>query len=148
MFNENADVDRVLNISKEAMLFDFLKQSDDGVEREVLEDGNNLSGGQKARLTIARALYKDSEILIFDDSFKALDFKTDRKIRKNLKDNFKSRTIFMISQRIGTIKDADMIIVLENGKIVGKGKHDELLKNNTVYREIALSQLSKEEIYG
>ena len=97
-------------------------------------------------MSIARALARKPEILIFDDSFSALDYQTDKKLRQNLKEQLSGTTCLIVAQRIGTIKNADKIIVLDNGKMVGEGTHDELLKNCEVYREIALSQLSKEEL--
>ncbi len=113
---------------------------------EVAQGGTNYSGGQKQRLSIARAIARDPEIYIFDDSFSALDYKTDFILRKALKENTKDATILIVAQRIGTIKDADKIIVLDEGKCVGMGKHKELLKTCPVYREIAESQLSEEEL--
>lgn len=116
-------------------------------ENYLLEQGGkNLSGGQKQRISIARAIARKPEILIFDDSFSALDYKTDLKVRTLLKKNLKDSTKIIVAQRIGTIKDADEIIVLDEGKIVGRGKHEDLLKNCKVYKEIALSQLDKEEL--
>lgn len=108
--------------------------------------GTNISGGQKQRLAIARAIARDPEIYIFDDSFSALDYKTDSILRKELKKYTKNSTSFIVAQRIGTIINADKIIVLDNGKIVGIGKHKELLKTCEIYKQIALSQLSKEEL--
>lgn len=124
----------------------FVDELENGVESQVAQGGTNFSGGQKQRLSIARALYKDSEIIIFDDSFSALDYKTDMLIRKAIKENLKDKTIIIVAQRIGTIKDADKIIVLDNGRIAGMGAHKELLKSCDLYKEIALSQLSKEEL--
>ena len=108
--------------------------------------GTNISGGQKQRLAIARAIARDPEIYIFDDSFSALDYKTDSKLRKELKSYTKNATSIIVAQRIGTVMYADEIIVLDEGKCVGKGTHKELLKNCSVYQEIAYSQLSKEEL--
>lgn len=119
-----------------------------GLEAPIAQNGSNLSGGQKQRLSIARAVAKKPEILIFDDSFSALDYKTDKIVRKNLEIYLKDSTKFIVAQRIGTIKETDLIIVLDNGEMVGSGTHFELLKNCQVYQEIAESQLSKEEIYG
>ena len=116
-----------------------------GVDAEISQAGSNLSGGQKQRLSIARALAKKPEIMIFDDSFSALDYKTDKKLRTALKKNTKT-TNLIVAQRIGTILDADEIIVLEKGKVVGQGTHKQLMQNCKVYLEIALSQLSKEEL--
>ena len=108
--------------------------------------GSNISGGQKQRLSIARAIARNPEIYIFDDSFSALDYKTDSVLRKELKKYTKEATSMIVAQRIGTIMNADKIVVLDKGKIVGLGTHKELLKTCDVYREIALSQLSKEEL--
>jgi ATP-binding cassette subfamily B protein len=112
----------------------------------VAQGGSNLSGGQKQRLSIARAIARKPEILIFDDSFSALDYKTDRVLRKTLDEKCKDTTRIIVAQRIGTIREADKIIVLDEGEIVGMGKHEELMQNCEVYRQIALSQLSKEEL--
>ncbi len=117
-----------------------------GITAPISQGGKNVSGGQKQRLSIARAIAKKPEILIFDDSFSALDYKTDKTLRAALNKELENTTVLLVAQRIGTIKDADLIIVLEQGKMVGKGKHKELLKNCPVYKEIALSQLSKEEL--
>ena len=118
----------------------------DKYESNISQGGTNISGGQKQRLAIARAIARDPEIYIFDDSFSALDYKTDYLLRKELKEYTKDATNLIVAQRIGTIMNADKIIVLENGKCVGMGTHKELLKDNDVYREIAYSQLSKEEL--
>lgn len=118
----------------------------DDLDKEVSQGGTNFSGGQKQRLNIARAIARKPEIYIFDDSFSALDYKTDANLRNALKKYEKDATILIVAQRIGTIKNADKIIVLDNGKIVGIGKHKELIKNCDVYKEIASSQLSKEEL--
>jgi ATP-binding cassette subfamily B multidrug efflux pump len=125
---------------------DFVEKMPNKYESDVSEGGTNLSGGQKQRISIARAIAKQPEIYIFDDSFSALDYKTDFELRKELKKYTKEATILIVAQRIGTIKNADKIVVLDNGKMVGIGTHSELLKNNEVYKEIALSQLSKEEL--
>lgn len=127
---------------------EFVDGLDDGVEHKISQGATNISGGQKQRLSIARAISRKPEILIFDDSFSALDYKTDKNLRKSLKKNFDGTTCFIVAQRIGTIKNADMILVLENGELVGKGKHEELLESCPVYQEIALSQLNKEELDG
>ena len=113
---------------------------------EIARGGTNVSGGQKQRLSIARAICKQPEIYIFDDTFSALDYKTDKTLRKELAAKTKEATKIIVAQRIGTIMDADKIIVLEDGCIVGLGKHRELLKTCKVYQEIAYSQLSKEEM--
>ncbi len=125
---------------------DFVEAMPNGYDDDVSQGGTNISGGQKQRIAIARAIARDPEIYIFDDSFSALDYKTDYKLRKELKKNFKDTTMIIVAQRIGTVIDADQIIVLEDGKCAGIGTHKELLKNCDVYREIAYSQLSKEEL--
>ena len=125
---------------------DFVKEMPEGFESHIAQGGTNVSGGQKQRLCIARAIAADREILIFDDSFSALDFKTDRLLRENLKNTFPETTKVLVAQRIGTIMDADLIVVLKDGKAVGVGKHRELLENCPTYRDIALSQLSAEEL--
>ena len=137
------DVESALQVSQSE---EFVAAMSEGVNSHISQGGKNVSGGQKQRLSIARALAKKPEILIFDDSFSALDYKTDKTLRTALKNNLKNTTLLIVAQRIGTIKDADQIIVLNEGKIVGKGKHDELLKTCEVYKEIALSQLSEEEL--
>ena len=138
----NEKLTKALKIAKA----DFVFNLENGIKSEVAQGGTNFSGGQKQRLSIARAIYKDAEILIFDDTFSALDYKTDMQVRKAIKQNLKDKTIIIVAQRIGTIKDADNILVLDEGKIVGYGSHEQLLKNCKVYKEIALSQLSKEEL--
>ncbi|MEA5003338.1 MAG: ABC transporter ATP-binding protein [Christensenella sp.] len=125
---------------------DFVENMENDYEGYIAPGGTNLSGGQKQRLSIARAIAREPEILIFDDSFSALDYKTDRQLRSDLKKSAKGATVLIVAQRIGTIKDADKIIVLENGRIAGMGVHRELMKTCEVYREIAYSQLSKEEL--
>jgi ATP-binding cassette subfamily B protein len=124
---------------------DFIEAMSDKYDSEISQGGTNLSGGQKQRLSIARALAGKREIYIFDDSFSALDFKTDSALRSALKKATKKATVLIVSQRVNTIMDADRIIVLENGKIAGMGSHRELMKNNLVYRDIVLSQMSEEE---
>lgn len=125
---------------------DFVSKMDDAYESHIAQSGTNISGGQKQRLAIARAIAKDPEIYIFDDSFSALDYKTDAVLRKELKKYTKDATSLIVAQRIGTIMNADKIIVLDKGTMVGIGTHEELLKTCDVYKEIALSQLSKEEL--
>jgi len=125
---------------------EFVEKMDGEYEAAIAQGGTNLSGGQKQRLSIARAVNRNPEIFIFDDSFSALDYKTDRQLRSTLKKETKGATSLIVAQRIGTIKDADKIIVLDEGKIVGMGKHNELLKTCNTYQEIAYSQLSKEEL--
>ncbi|MFW3578270.1 ABC transporter ATP-binding protein [Vagococcus fluvialis] len=129
-----------------AQAAEFVEKMPLGYDHAVAQNGGNLSGGQKQRLSIARAINRRSEILIFDDSFSALDYKTDRNLRESLKKDCKDTTKIIVAQRIGTIRDADTILVLDEGQLVGKGSHNELMENNPVYQEIAYSQLSKEEL--
>lgn len=137
------DVKRALEIAQAKK---FVEDKPNSYDFEVAQGGTNLSGGQKQRLSIARAICRNPEIFIFDDSFSALDYKTDKELRKDLSKQTKGATTFIVAQRIGTIMNADKIIVLDKGEIVGMGKHKELLKNCDVYKEIALSQLSEEEL--
>ncbi len=125
---------------------DFVTELADGIHSAVAQGGTNFSGGQKQRLSIARAVFKDAEIVIFDDTFSALDYKTDMLVRRSIREQMQGTTVILVAQRIGTIKDADQILVLEDGRVAGLGKHRELLESCPVYREIALSQLSKEEL--
>ena len=125
---------------------EFVEKMDNKYDTHIASGGTNVSGGQKQRLAIARAIARDPEIYIFDDSFSALDYKTDATLRKALKEHTKKATSLIVAQRIGTIMNADKIIVLDNGKCVGMGTHKELLKSCKVYKQIALSQLSKEEL--
>ena len=136
----------ILDAAKIAEAKEFVEKMEDTYNSHISQGGTNISGGQKQRLSIARAVAKDPEIYIFDDSFSALDYKTDAVLRHNLKKNKKDATMLIVAQRIGTIMNADKIMVLDNGKCVGIGTHKELLKNCEVYKEIALSQLSKEEL--
>ena len=129
-----------------AQAAEFVEKMPLGYDHAVAQNGGNLSGGQKQRLSIARAINRRSEILIFDDSFSALDYKTDRNLRESLKKDCKDTTKIIVAQRIGTIRDADTILVLDEGQLVGKGTHNDLMENNPVYQEIAYSQLSKEEL--
>ncbi len=119
-----------------------------GLEKDVSQGGSNFSGGQKQRLSIARAVFKDAEIYIFDDTFSALDYKTDMLVRKKIRENMQGKTVIIVAQRIGTIKNADKILVLHEGEVAGLGTHEELLSNCAIYKEIALSQLSEEELKG
>ncbi|MDE7215894.1 MAG: ABC transporter ATP-binding protein/permease, partial [Clostridia bacterium] len=137
----------ILNKSAEiAQASEFINSSPEGMEREIAQGGSNVSGGQKQRIAIARALSKNSPIYIFDDSFSALDFKTDAKLRMALNEEMSQATVIIVAQRVGTIKNADSIIVLDDGKIAGIGKHEELLKTCPTYLDIAKSQLSEEEL--
>ena len=144
--DENKNMDSVLKALKVSQSEEFVLKLNDTINHQISQNGNNISGGQKQRLTIARALAKEPEILLFDDSFSALDFETDKKLRQELKNNYKNATKIIVAQRIGTIMDADQIIVLEDGEIIGNGKHSELMKNCKLYKELAYSQLSKEEL--
>ncbi|HFI0601023.1 TPA: ABC transporter ATP-binding protein [Streptococcus suis] len=125
---------------------DFIESKEDRFETHLAEGGSNLSGGQKQRLSIARAIVKEPEIYIFDDSFSALDYRTDAILRKRLKEVTGNATVLIVAQRVGTIMDADQIIVLNEGEIVGRGKHDELMESNEFYREIANSQLNRQSL--
>lgn len=136
----------VLKAIEHAQAKDFVQKMENKEESIIYQGGKNISGGQKQRLSIARAIAKKPEVIIFDDSFSALDYKTDKKLRKALDMELADTTCLIVAQRIGTIKNADKIVVLDKGKIVGIGKHDELLENCEVYKEIALSQLNKEEL--
>ena len=142
---EATDVE-IVRAAEIAQAMEFISSKPERFETEISQGGTNVSGGQKQRLSIARAIAKNPEIYIFDDSFSALDFKTDSALRKALKQETSDSTVLIVAQRISTILHADQIIVLDEGKVVGKGTHNELLKNCEVYKQIALSQLSKEEL--
>ena len=142
---EATDVE-IVRAAEIAQAIDFISSKPERFETEISQGGTNVSGGQKQRLSIARAIAKNPEIYIFDDSFSALDFKTDSVLRKALKQETSDSTVLIVAQRVSTILHADQIIVLDEGKVVGKGTHNELLKNCEVYKQIALSQLSKEEL--
>ncbi|MCD8190739.1 MAG: ABC transporter ATP-binding protein/permease [Clostridiales bacterium] len=139
----DADVDNALDI---AQATEFVQEMDGGKDGWIAQSGSNVSGGQKQRLSIARAIARKPEILIFDDSFSALDYKTDRILRQRIKTDLKGTTCLIVAQRIGTIRNADKIVVLDNGAVAGIGTHDELMKTCSVYQQIALSQLSAEEL--
>ena len=142
--DENATAERMrlaLDISQSS---EFVDKLSDGINTFVSQNGTNLSGGQKQRLSIARALTRDAEVYIFDDSFSALDFSTDAKLRRAIKENL-SATVIIVAQRVGTIIDADRIVVLDRGKICGMGTHKELMESCDLYREIYDSQIEKEE---
>ncbi len=123
-----------------------MDQKGQGLDFDIQQNGKNLSGGQRQRLTIARALVREPEILIMDDSASALDFATDAKLRKAIQDGTKDMTVFIVSQRATTIRQADQIVVLDDGAVAGLGTHAELMDSCDVYREICLSQLSREEV--
>lgn len=143
---EDADVNEVLAALDCAQATEFVSELPNGVESSIAQGGSNVSGGQKQRLAIARALVKKAPVYIFDDSFSALDFKTDAKLRRALTKYTENAVVLIVAQRVSTIMNAEQIIVLDEGKIVGKGTHKELLKTCPEYREIAESQLSKEEL--
>lgn len=148
-FGKNDATDEeVKNAISIAQAEEFVSKLENKENHMIAERGNNLSGGQKQRMCIARALVRNSEIVIFDDSFSALDYKTDKNLRNDLHTKLKDTTVVIVAQRIGTIKNADKIVVLDHGKIVGIGKHEDLLKNCKVYYEIAISQLDENELKG
>ena len=144
--NEDASEEQMVKAAKIAQATEFIDTKPEKYDSPISQGGNNVSGGQKQRLSIARAIAKDPEIFIFDDSFSALDYKTDKVLREALDTEIKDSTKIIVAQRISTVLDADQILVLIEGKIVGKGTHKELLDSCEVYKQIALSQLSKEEL--
>lgn len=144
--NEDMSDERMKEAAEIAQAIEFIEAKPEQYDSEIAQGGNNVSGGQKQRLSIARAIAKDPEIFVFDDSFSALDYKTDSKLREALKEKTENKTVIIVAQRINTILNADQIIVLEDGKVVGKGTHKELMQKCETYRQIALSQLSKEEL--
>lgn len=143
---KNATDQELLEAAKTAQAMEFISDPDVGFDKDIAQGGTNVSGGQKQRLSIARALVKKPPIYIFDDTFSALDFKTDAKLRKALKGYTGGATVLMVAQRVSTIMHAEQIIVLDEGKVVGAGTHHELLRSCPTYYEIASSQLSKEEL--
>ena len=143
---EEAGEEEVKRAAEIAQAWDFIQEKEKGVQAEIAQGGTNVSGGQKQRLSIARAIAKNPEIYIFDDSFSALDYQTDVTLRRALKKETKEATTLIVAQRISTILHADKILVLDEGKVVGQGTHQELLKSCDVYRQIAMSQLSEEEL--
>jgi ATP-binding cassette subfamily B protein len=144
--DENASNDALKEAAEISQASEFIFSNPKGMAAEISQGGSNVSGGQKQRLSIARALIKKAPIYIFDDSFSALDFKTDAALRKSLKEKTGSSTVLIVTQRVSTIKNAEQIIVLDEGRIVGQGSHGELMESCEVYRDIALSQLSKDEL--
>ena len=143
---DDATDEEIKKAAEIAQATEFIKAKDDKYESAIAQGGSNVSGGQKQRLAIARAIAKDPKIFIFDDSFSALDLKTDAALRKALAENVKDSTVIIVAQRISTILHAEQILVLDDGKIVGKGTHEELLKSCEVYQQIAKSQLSAKEL--
>ena len=146
--DDNMSDEQMIKAAEIAQAKEFIDGKLEKYQDSIAQGGSNVSGGQKQRLSIARAIAKDPEIFIFDDSFSALDFKTDSKLREALAEKTENKTVIIVAQRISTILNADKIIVLEEGKIVGQGTHEELMENNETYRQIALSQLSEDELNG
>lgn len=144
--SNDATEEEIEHAAEVAQATEFILSMDGGFDHEIAQGGTNVSGGQKQRLSIARALVRRPEIYIFDDSFSALDFKTDARLRAALKKEIAESTVIIVAQRVGTVMDADRIIVLDDGKVAGMGTHKELLDTCNVYREIVSSQLSEEEI--
>ena len=142
----DATMEEVMQAAKTAQAYDFIMEKEHGFEEEITEGATNVSGGQKQRLSIARALVRKSDIYVFDDSFSALDFRTDATLRKELKKETGDAIVMVVAQRISSIMEADRIVVLNEGNVIGTGTHRELLKNCEIYKEIALSQLSEEEL--
>ena len=143
---ENASREELAQAADVAQARDFIESKEERFETHLAEGGSNLSGGQKQRLSIARAVVKEPDIYIFDDSFSALDYKTDAILRSRLKEVTQNATVLIVAQRVGTIMDANQIIVLDKGEIVGRGTHEELLQQNDIYREIANSQLNSQSL--
>jgi ATP-binding cassette subfamily B protein len=144
--DENATSEMLQSAVEIAQAKEFVDSKPEGMAAEISQGGANVSGGQKQRLSIARAIVKKPPIYILDDSFSALDFKTDAALRRAFKEKAADSTLLVITQRVSTIKDAEQIIVLDEGRIVGKGTHKELMETCETYREIATSQLTKEEL--
>lgn len=142
----DATMEEVMQAAKTAQAYDFIMEKEHGFEEEITEGATNVSGGQKQRLSIARALVRKPDIYVFDDSFSALDFRTDATLRKELKKETGDAIVMVVAQRISSIMEADRIVVLNEGNVIGTGTHRELLKNCEIYKEIALSQLSEEEL--
>jgi len=144
--NEQADEQQLRHAAKQAQALEFIDAMDGGMDAFLAQGGKNLSGGQRQRLAIARALCRKPRLYIFDDSFSALDFKTDAALRQALREETREAAVIIVAQRVSTIMDADRIVVLDEGRVVGVGKHGALLKSCEVYREIVYSQLSQEEL--
>jgi ATP-binding cassette subfamily B protein len=144
--NEDATDEEVRHAADVAQATEFIAATPEGFDAQVSQGGTNLSGGQKQRLSIARAVVRRPEIYLFDDSFSAVDYATDARLRAALRPETRGATVIIVAQRVSTVMDADQILVLDEGRIVGAGAHRELMESNTVYREIVLSQLSAEEV--
>jgi len=144
--DQNATTETMEESIQIAQASDFVTSKEEGYKAEISQGGSNVSGGQRQRLAIARALVKKPPIYIFDDSFSALDFKTDSTLRRELRKKTGDSTVLIVTQRVATVKNADQIIVLDEGKVVGKGKHRGLMNSCDTYQEIAISQLSEEEL--
>ena len=144
--DENMPMEKIVRAAEIAQAKEFIEEKPKKYDTQISQGGTNVSGGQRQRLSIARAIANEPEILIFDDSFSALDFKTDVAVRKALSENIKDSAVIIVAQRISTVINADQIIVLDGGEMVGKGTHKELMNSCDVYRDIAESQLSKEEL--
>jgi ATP-binding cassette subfamily B protein len=144
--DENAPKELLEEAAEIAQATEFIDAKPEKMETDISQGGSNVSGGQKQRLSIARALVKQAPINIFDDSFSALDFKTDSALRRSLKEHAGDSTLLLVTQRVASVKNADQIIVMDEGRIVGKGTHQDLMKSCETYKEIALSQLSLEEL--
>ena len=140
--------EQMIQAAEIAQAVEFIETKEKKYKDDISQGGSNVSGGQKQRLSIARAIAKDPEIFVFDDSFSALDFKTDSALREALAQKTENKTVIIVAQRISTILNANQIIVLDEGKVVGTGTHEELMRDNETYRQIALSQLSEEELNG
>ncbi|MBQ1234187.1 MAG: ABC transporter ATP-binding protein, partial [Oscillospiraceae bacterium] len=143
---QDADFEQIEKAASIAQAAEFINQKEDGYQSEIAQGGTNVSGGQKQRLCIARALATGAPVLVFDDSFSALDFKTDAALRAALKQNTQNACVLLVAQRVGSIISAEQIVVLDEGRVAGIGTHAQLMENCPVYREIAESQLSKEEL--
>jgi ATP-binding cassette subfamily B multidrug efflux pump len=144
--NDNATDEQIYKALDIAQAREFVDQKGEGLDLPIEQEGRNLSGGQKQRLTIARAVVRDPKILILDDSASALDFATDAKLRKAIHNDISRRTVILVSQRVSTIRSADQILVLDDGRLAGSGNHFELLKNCSIYRDICQSQMTPDEI--
>jgi ATP-binding cassette subfamily B multidrug efflux pump len=142
---EDANEEELVKAAKIAQAYDFISSLDNGFDSQVSQGGTNFSGGQKQRISIARAIVKKPDIYIFDDSFSALDYATDKKLRQAIKENIKGATVIIVAQRVSTIMDADNIIFMDEGRIIAQGKHHELLENCEEYKQVVMSQITEEE---